>query len=292
MPADRAGAYGHSMSADTETFDIPIEVAELYEERFVPAIFAEWAPMTLEAVGLPGEREPGDRAPKGSVGRLLDVACGTGIVARTARQLCGPDLDVWGVDLNPAMLTVAGRVGPDIEWRQGDVVDLPFEDGEFDAAVCQMAAMFFPDVRSAYAEMARVVRPGGQLAWMVPSSIDEQPVYGPFVDIAVAHTDESARNLLGAYWNRGDREAFTADLEAVGLEVTSARARVGTARFDSPATLVDIEIDSTPLTDRIGPKARAAITEEVTARLADYVRPGQPFEFPLVGNIMAARKPA
>jgi hypothetical protein len=139
--------------------------------------------------------------------------------------------------------------------------------------------------------MARVVRPGGRLAWVVPSAIDEQPAYGPFVEVVVANTDESARSLLGTYWNCGDRDAFAADLIAAGLEPTGSRTRAGTARFDSPAGLVDTEIDGSPLAERVERADRARITEQVTSRLADYIRPGHPFEVPLVCTVIAARKP-
>ena len=270
------------METPIEAFDIPLEVAEVYEAEFVPAIFAEWAPVILDAVGLTGPV---------AGGRLLDVACGTGIVARTAREICGSDLAVTGVDLNPAMLAVAGRIAPEIEWWRGDVSELPLADGHVDAAVCQMAAMFFPDRRRAVAEMARVVRPGGRLALVVPASLAEQPAYGPFVDIAVAATDDRARLLLSTYWVCGDREVMADDLAAAGLESVSSRTRVGTARFESVAGFVDTEIDATPLTEWVGAEARARITEEVAARLAGHVRPGQPFEIPLVANVVSARVP-
>ncbi len=275
----------------TESFDIPLEVAEVYEARFVPAIFAHWAPVTLDAADV----GPGDD--------LLDVACGTGIVARTALARraglgdCGNgDGDrigtIAGVDLNPAMLTVAGRAAPEIEWHQGDVADLPLPDESVDVAVSQMAAMFFTDQRAAMAEMARVVRPGGRLAWVVPSSLSEQPAYEPFVDAAVAHVGGDARSLLGAYWACGDRAAFTADLASVGLEQITARARAGTARFDSPADFVATEIDATPLADRIDDEQRARIVADVAERLADWVEPGQPFDIPLVCNVVSARVPS
>jgi ubiquinone/menaquinone biosynthesis C-methylase UbiE len=60
---------------------------------------------------------------------VLDVACGTGVVARTAADRMGGQGRVVGLDLNQGMLTVAGRLRPDIEWRQGDAADLPFESG-------------------------------------------------------------------------------------------------------------------------------------------------------------------
>ncbi|MEM9134799.1 MAG: class I SAM-dependent methyltransferase [Actinomycetota bacterium] len=275
-------------SAPTESFDIPLEVAEIYEARFVPAIFAHWAPVTLDAA----EVEAADH--------LLDVACGTGIVARTAlarrteSEATGLGTGtgaITGVDLNPAMLTVARRQAPEIEWRQGDVAALPLADDSVDVAVSQMAAMFFPDQRAAMAEMARVVRPGGRLAWVVPSSLSEQPAYEPFVDAAATHVGDDARSLLGAYWACGDRAAFTADLEAVGLERIAARARAGIARFDSPADFVATEIDATPLVDRIDDGQRRRIVADVTERLAAWVEPGKPFDIPLVGNVVSARVP-
>ncbi len=286
----KLGSYVRSMSNDTETFDIPIEVAEAYEQHFVPAIFAEWAPIILEAAGVAASAPPGTR--------LLDVGCGTGIVARTARRIAGPDLEITGVDLNPSMLAVAERTAeaeglvPPIDWRPGDAGALPFDDETFDVAVSQMAARFFPDLSRALAEMARVVRPGGTLAWVVPAALSEQPAYGPFVDAAAAHVDVDARHLLeGVYWNRGDRQAFAADVEGVGLEVTTVRARAGTARFASPADFVEIEIGATPLAGRIDPATQAAIADEVARRLADYARPGEPFDIPLVCNVIAARRP-
>ena len=87
------------MTTSTESFQIPIEAAEAYEDAFVPAFFAQWAPLLCESVLLTAGQE------------VLDVACGTGIVARNAARIVGPE-NVIGLDLNEAMLTVAGRVEP------------------------------------------------------------------------------------------------------------------------------------------------------------------------------------
>ena len=111
--SDQAARPTPDQSSD-ETFQIPIEVAELYEAKFVPALFAEWAPRLTERRGREARAT-----------RCLDVACGTGIVARTAAEIVGSGGRVVGVDLNEAMLAVASRVRPDIEWRQGDVAAAP-----------------------------------------------------------------------------------------------------------------------------------------------------------------------
>ena len=152
-----------------ETFQIPLETAEIYESKFVPALFADWAPHVIDM---------GDVTAGQSV---LDVACGTGIVARTAAKRVGPNGRVVGVDLNQAMLTVAERVCPRLEFRLADVTALPFENATFDVVLCQMALMFFPDRPAAIREMGRVVKPAGTVVIMVPSSLDAQPAYRPLV---------------------------------------------------------------------------------------------------------------
>ena len=100
----------------TETFQITAEQAELYQERFVPALFQHWVGPVLDAAGV------------GAGSDVLDVACGTGVVARSAADRVGPTGSVTGVDLNPTMLAVASRLRPDLTWRQGDVAALPFDD--------------------------------------------------------------------------------------------------------------------------------------------------------------------
>src|SRR5687768_4083844 len=111
----------------TEDFQVSLRAAETYEARFVPAIFAEWAPLLADLAGI----RPGMA--------VLDVACGTGIVTRTVADRLGSAGRVVGIDLNAGMLAVARRVRPELDWRQGDVAHLPFAEGSFDAVLCQMA---------------------------------------------------------------------------------------------------------------------------------------------------------
>ena len=129
----------------SETFQLELAAAEAYEERFVPAIFAEWAQLLVAEAGVAPAQ------------RILDVACGTGIVARRAAEIVGAPA-VTGVDINDAMLTVAKRVRPDITWLLGDAVALPLPDADFDAVLCQMALMFFPDAVAALREMRQGCR--------------------------------------------------------------------------------------------------------------------------------------
>ncbi len=190
-------SHARAMSESTETFQIPLAAAELYEAAFVPAFFAQWAPTLCEAAGVaPGRR-------------VLDVACGTGIVARTAAD---QGATVTGVDLNEAMLTVARRVRPELDWRQGNAQDLPLADGSFDVVMSQMALMFFPEPAAALAEMARVVRPGGTVAVLVPGALERQAAFAPFVEMAARHAGPEALDLLTAYFRSGDLDRLAAQL--------------------------------------------------------------------------------
>lgn len=146
----------------SETFELELAAAETYEERFVPAIFAEWAQLLVAEAGVaPGQR-------------ILDVACGTGIAARGAAEIAGASA-VTGVDINEAMLTVAARVRPDITWLLGDAAALPLPDEDFDTVLCQMGLMFFPDAAAALREMGRVAAVGGTIAAAVPGRLEDQP---------------------------------------------------------------------------------------------------------------------
>ena len=149
-----------------EQWQVAGSAAQVYERELVPAIFGPWAPRVLDlAAPTTGER-------------VLDVACGTGVVARLAAERVGADGRVVGLDLNPGMLVVARSLpveaGP-IGWVQATAGRLPFPDGSFEVVCCQLGLQFFPDRAAALAEMARVLVPGGRMVVMVWRSIDHSP---------------------------------------------------------------------------------------------------------------------
>jgi ubiquinone/menaquinone biosynthesis C-methylase UbiE len=129
--------------------------AENYERYFVPAIGTPFATTLLDAAGLHrGER-------------VLDVACGTGVVTRLAAERVGPDSAVGGLDINPAMLAVARSVsssGAPIEWHEASAESLPLADGSFDVVLSSLGLQFVSDKLSALGEMRRVLAPHGRLA--------------------------------------------------------------------------------------------------------------------------------
>src|SRR5262245_9407309 len=142
-----------------EQFQLSDEAAERYERCPARYILGPWAPLLV------------DTARPAAGERVLDVACGTGVVARIAAERVGPAGRVVGVDLNPGMIRVArslpAPVGAPIEWLERSALDLGFDDASFDVVLCQQGLQFFPDKALALREMRRVLAHGGRLALSV-----------------------------------------------------------------------------------------------------------------------------
>jgi len=261
----------------TEAFQISPEQAEMYEAKYVPAIFAQWAPLLLDAAHVTTGQ------------RVLDVACGTGILARSAADRVGPSGAVTGLDLNEGMLTVARRLAPDVEWRRGDAADLPFEPDSYDAVLCQSGLMFFPDPDQTLREMRRVCRPGGTVGVQVYASLDSQPAYGPWVALVARHAGPEATRLLSTYWVHGDLDELRRRFDAAGLVVENVHTRLGTVRWASADEMVQVEIEGSPLVDRISDAQYTAIRDESRELLGEY-RTGAGLAAPIGAHLVIARK--
>jgi ubiquinone/menaquinone biosynthesis C-methylase UbiE len=257
----------------TETFQLTAELAEAYEELFVPGFFAQWAPHLLDGTGITTGQ------------RVLDVGCGTGIVARRAAERVGPGGEVTGVDLNEAMLSVARRIAPELQWRQGAADALPFDAAVFDVVVSQMAMMFFPDRVAALKEMRRVVRPEGTVGVLVPGSLADNPPYEVFVDVVSRHAGEDARRLVASYFSLDGLPYLFA---AAGLDVTASGRPVGELHYDSVDQAVGVELDSTPLGGRLEPEVRERIIADCRSELAEWVSGSGEVVFPFACQLMVA----
>ena len=262
----------------TETFQITAEQAEAYETLFVPALFAQWAGPLVEVARV----RPGQR--------VLDVACGTGVVARAALEVVGGSGTVTGVDLNPAMLAVAARVQPDIGWHEGDVAALPFKSERFDAVLCQSGLFFFPDVPGAVAEMVRVLRPGGVLAIQTYASVDDQPGFLELERIVARFAPPDAIQLIETYWSQGDLPALVRILQDASLEVVETRTILGTAMYGSVDNLVETEIRGTPLVDRLAEEQIEQIVAESKTRLDGFMT-SDGLAMPIRAHLLAGRRP-
>jgi SAM-dependent methyltransferase len=226
------------MTVDASRGQVAAAAAEVYEEFFVPALFRAWADPVLDAAGV----AVGDR--------VLDVACGTGVVARRAAERVGTDGEVVGLDCNEGMLAVAARSPASVAWRPGRAEELPFPSGAFDRVVCQFALMFFDDRSRALREMARVLRPGGTVALATWAAVEESPGYAAMVDLLREEVSAAAADALLAPFTLGT-EAIVRDVVAGVFPDVTVTRHDGTARFDSIDAWVHTDIRGWTLSDMI-----------------------------------------
>ncbi len=175
--------------AEQESYQLQGNAPQIYEEQHVPSIFRPLAELTLRHVDIP----------EGA--RVIDVACGTGIVGRLVAEKVGNGT-VAGIDLNAGMIEVAKRSTPmtdaNVEWHHGDVNALPFPDARFDMAFCQQGLQFFPDKLGALKEIRRVLTPGGSLILTVWSEVS--PLNAALADALALHVSaEVAKTSLAPY---------------------------------------------------------------------------------------------
>ena len=207
-----------------------ITAATTYETLFVPALFAQWAPTLAEAAHI----RPGQR--------VLDVACGTGVLAREIVSRVGPSGHVVGIDAGPGMIAVARKLSAAIEWREGVAEELPFPDQSFDAVVSQFGLMFFTSREQALREMLRVLVPGGRLALAVWNSVDSMPAYQAELALLDKLAGPQAATALSAPFAMGDLGALTATFAAAGIASVDIATHVGTANFPSIRTMVEADL--------------------------------------------------
>jgi SAM-dependent methyltransferase len=238
-------------------------IPSLYETYLVPLIFQPYADDLAARLKIE------------SPTRVLEVAAGTGVVTRALSRALDGTTSIVATDLNQAMIDHARSVGTsrDVEWRQADAMQLPFEDGAFDAVVCEFGAMFFPDKARAFAEARRVLRPGGIFLFNVWDRIEDNE----FADVIMAalasvFPDDPPRFMARTPHGYHDRAQIERDLvaggfvEAVRFETLSARSVA-----DSPTIPAIAYCQGTPWRSEIEARDASRLaeaTDVATAALA------------------------
>lgn len=222
--------------------------AENYARYFVPVIPAPLAADLLQAAALrPGEH-------------VVDVACGTGVVARMAAERVGTIGRALGIDPNPGMLEVARAApsppGAPVEWRQASAEKLPLSDQSFDFVLCQLGVMFFSDRVGGLREMHRVLAPGGRIAVNTPG-----PMPKPFVVLEEAlrrHISPESARFVGAVFSLADASELVQLIGAAGFDRIEVTTATRTLRLPPPADFLWQYIASTPLGVVVGAADAAA----------------------------------
>src|SRR5712691_13388359 len=233
--------------------------AEIYERYLVPAVFAPWAALLIEQAAL----QPGER--------VLDVACGTGVVARLAAKPVGSTGQIIGLDNDAEKLGVARSLPPlpgvSLAWQEGSALAMPFADASFDALLCQQGLQFFPDRPAALREMHRVLKPNGRAAIAVWAELERNQIFAAYHTALRATVPEELASLMAAPFSWPDGEALQHLAEEAGFRQV---------RLVTPAMRMTLEggveqairaFSATPVSPRV-----AALSEEVQKAFFARVR--------------------
>lgn len=182
-----------------------VDMAAAYAQYLVPPVFQPWAD------------ELASRIARLRPGVVLELAAGTGVLTKAVSAAL-PGAVITATDLNVAMVDVGTVQVPTATWRQADAMRLPFDAGCADLVACQFGVMFFPDRPAAYAQVHRVLRPGGRFVFTT---------WGPLV----AHGVEAAVTAALADCFPADPPTFLARVPHGYHDVERIRADLAVARF-------------------------------------------------------------
>ena len=252
---------------------VPQTQGELYERYLGSVIFTPWAADLAARV-----------APRAN-DRILDVACGTGIVTREIRQVAGPEAAVTGLDPNAGMLASARARDPEntITWVEGSAQALPFPDGDFTLVVCQQGLQYFPDRAAALSEMRRTLASNGRMMLSVWRAIETAPGFRALGQAWARHVAPGTE-VLPPY-ALGDGAGLRDELVAAGFRDTSSEPATLAVRYAALADFPEWFMRGSPFAaawSQLDETRRAAVTSDVHAALADYVTADGALVFPTV----------
>ncbi len=250
--------------------------ADMFENILVPSIFRPWGSDML------------DRVPISARDRVLDVGCGTGILARLVRERAGSHTHVEGVDLSALMIAKARSLAPDMTWQEAGAVKMPRPDGSVEVVLCQQAYQFFPDREAASREMHRVLAEGGRVAISTWRPIEECELFHGL--------DQAATKLFGPRPDRrhsfGDGAAIAHILSGAGFKQANAQVTTRDERFPDARAFVRLNLGATypPINEMSESEQASAIdammreAKDTLVRFAD----GPGLKHPMKANLVTA----
>lgn len=240
--------------------------AENYQRYFVPSI---GAPVADDLIAIAGLR-PGER--------VLDVACGTGVVTRLAARQVGAEGSVAGLDVNPGMLAVARSATPPeiaVDWHEASAESMPLPDEAFDVVLCQMGLQFVPNKLAALREMRRVLVPGGRVCVTTPGP--KPAIFGIMTDALARHVGPEAAQFGDVVFSLHDPDELRELMLAAGFRDVDVTASSKRLHLPPPADFLWQYVESTPIAvsaATAGDGKRSALEREVTERWQEFVVAG------------------
>jgi ubiquinone/menaquinone biosynthesis C-methylase UbiE len=267
------------VSSASDRWQVSASAAENYERINVPRLFGPWAEVLVDRAGLTAGQ------------RVLDVACGTGVVARLAAQRVGPSGSVTGIDLNEGMLAEAARhvpAGLSIEWELADAQQLPFDDQQFDVVLCQQGLQFLPDRQQAIAQMRRVLRRGGLAAVAAWAPIDRSPVAHARHQGLIQYLGE---DIMSRPFRDGDPIEWAHLFDEAGFSTIETDTVELVLPSGDPRAEVEGSLGALPIADKIRAMDDAtyeAMIDDIVALLQPWIT-NETLAAPTTSNLILAR---
>ncbi|MDH3449581.1 MAG: class I SAM-dependent methyltransferase [Gammaproteobacteria bacterium] len=261
---------------DNETGQVSADAAKIYDEFYLPALFEEWCPRVVEAAGIRQGQQ------------VVDVACGSGVLALKALEHTGLEGSVVGIDINDGMLKIARSKSTGVKWIKAPAEALPFVECQFDCVVSQFGLMYFESPELSLREMMRVLRPGGSLAVAVWDSLENNPGFSAEEILWRQVLGDDAEDETP--YRLGDKQVLetlfdSADIPDIGIDTVS-----GAARFASIRSWIHSGAKGWTGDDAFDDDQLEGLLRTAERELADFVTPAGEAAFRTSAHIVSATK--
>jgi SAM-dependent methyltransferase len=223
-------------------------------------------------------------------GAVLELAAGTGIVTRELVAAL-PEAAVTATDLNRAMVAWGARAVPTARWAAADAQRPPFADGRFDLVACQFGVMFFPDRPAAFAQMLRVLAPGGRLLFNTWDTV-ERHGFGDatMAGLRQAFPDDPPPFLTAVPHGYHDPDRIRADVESGGFTDVALETITCTGHASSAADIAVGFCTGSPVRADIESRGDLVATTALVEGVVAGILGSGPITADMVAHVVTARR--
>ena len=257
--------------------DITDDLVRIHEQYLVPAIYAQWAYRVADIA----EVEIGHD--------VLDVACGTGTLARAVRLETGLSGKIIGLDISEKMLESAHRHSQGIDWQLGDATEMPFVKNRFDRVMCQFSLMFISNRVAAIKEMLRVCKPDGLVIAATWGALPPGGAYHALIKLVGKLFGAHAAAKMSSPWALGKPGVLDALLLSSSINEYECHERFGKASYPSIRAFVESHMRLAGEFDNLDADSLQQLWDAANMQLRPFVGPGGQLIAQLNANIFVIK---